>query len=125
VYVAAVGRCHPVVSISLYRNLQTSNIFLETFHFPSPGSAAHRPGPGTRLRDIAAALSITEGSAYGIVTDLTAAGYVVRQKDSRSSIWSSGHDIRHDEAADWREGRDGTLAELPLSQAIFGCLRRN
>jgi DNA-binding IclR family transcriptional regulator len=38
--------------------------------------------------DIAAALNITERSAHGIVTDLTAAGYVVRQKDSRSSIWS-------------------------------------
>ena len=32
--------------------------------------------PGTRLRDIAARLDITERSAYGIITDLTAAGYV-------------------------------------------------
>ena len=30
--------------------------------------------PGVRLRDIAASLGITERSAYGIVTDLTAAG---------------------------------------------------
>jgi DNA-binding IclR family transcriptional regulator len=44
--------------------------------------------PGTRLRNIAAALNITERSAHGIVTDLTAAGYVVRQKDSRSCVWS-------------------------------------
>ena len=36
-----------------------------------------------RLRDIAASLVITDRSAYGIATDLTAAGYVVKQKDSR------------------------------------------
>jgi hypothetical protein len=29
--------------------------------------------PGVRLRDIAASVGITERSAYGIVTDLTAA----------------------------------------------------
>jgi MarR family len=39
--------------------------------------------PGARLRDIAASLDITERSAHGIVTDLTAAGYVVKQKDGR------------------------------------------
>ncbi len=39
--------------------------------------------PGARLRDVAASLGITERSAYGIVTDLTAAGYVVKQKDGR------------------------------------------
>jgi hypothetical protein len=39
--------------------------------------------PGVRLRDIAASLGITERSAYGIVTDLTEAGYVVKQKDGR------------------------------------------
>ena len=36
-----------------------------------------------RLRDIAASLGITERSAYGIVADLTAAGYVVKQEDGR------------------------------------------
>ena len=39
--------------------------------------------PGVRLRDIAARVGITERSAYGIVTDLSAAGYVVKQKDGR------------------------------------------
>jgi hypothetical protein len=39
--------------------------------------------PGIRLRDIAARLDITERSAYGIVTDLTQAGYIVKQKDGR------------------------------------------
>ena len=39
--------------------------------------------PGVRLRDIAARVGITERSAYGIVTDLTEAGYVIKQKDGR------------------------------------------
>jgi hypothetical protein len=39
--------------------------------------------PGVRLRDIAARVSITERTAYGIVADLTEAGYVVKQKDGR------------------------------------------
>jgi hypothetical protein len=39
--------------------------------------------PGMRLRDLAASLGITERSAHGIVTDLAAAGYVVKRKDGR------------------------------------------
>ena len=39
--------------------------------------------PGARLRDIADAVGITERRAYGIVTDLAAAGYVVKEKDGR------------------------------------------
>ncbi|HEV8277516.1 MAG TPA: AsnC family transcriptional regulator [Streptosporangiaceae bacterium] len=39
--------------------------------------------PGVRLRDIGARVGITERSAYGIVTDLAAAGYVVKQKGGR------------------------------------------
>jgi DNA-binding IclR family transcriptional regulator len=39
--------------------------------------------PGMRLRDIAAALDITERSAYAIVTELAQAGYVVKEKDGR------------------------------------------
>lgn len=39
--------------------------------------------PGVRLRDIAAAVGITERHAYSIVTDLTAAGHVVKERDGR------------------------------------------
>jgi hypothetical protein len=39
--------------------------------------------PGMRLRDIAARTGVTERTAYGIVTNLTEAGYVVKQKDGR------------------------------------------
>ena len=43
--------------------------------------------PGARLRDIAASLGITDRSVYGIVTDLTTAGYVVKQKDGRRNLY--------------------------------------
>lgn len=36
-----------------------------------------------RLRDIAGRLGITERSAYGIVADLTAAGYISKRKHGR------------------------------------------
>ena len=39
--------------------------------------------PGVRLRGIAARTGVTERTAYGIVTDLTGAGYVVRHTDGR------------------------------------------
>ncbi len=39
--------------------------------------------PGMRLRDIATTLDITERTAFGIVTDLTEAGYVVKDKEGR------------------------------------------
>ena len=39
--------------------------------------------PEVRLRDIAASLGITERRAYGIVNDLTEAGYVVKEKEGR------------------------------------------
>ena len=39
--------------------------------------------PGVRLRDLAARTGVTERTAYGIVADLTEAGYVVKHKDGR------------------------------------------
>jgi Mn-dependent DtxR family transcriptional regulator len=39
--------------------------------------------PEARLRDLAAALGITERTAFAIVTDLTDAGYVVKEKEGR------------------------------------------
>ena len=38
---------------------------------------------GVRLRDIAERVGITERTAYGIVTDLAEAGYVLKEKDGR------------------------------------------
>lgn len=39
--------------------------------------------PEARLLDIAAALDVTERTAFGIVSDLTAAGYLVKERDGR------------------------------------------
>jgi DNA-binding transcriptional ArsR family regulator len=39
--------------------------------------------PEIRLRDIAADLGITERHAYAIVTDLTEAGYVLKEREGR------------------------------------------
>jgi hypothetical protein len=50
---------------------------------PRPVAAAHRPRPGRAAPDIAAGPGSTERSAYGIVTDLTTAGYAAKQKDGR------------------------------------------
>ena len=42
--------------------------------------------PAMRLRDIAASLDITERSAFGIITDLVEAGYVVKEKNGRRNL---------------------------------------
>ena len=39
--------------------------------------------PEIRLRDLADELGITERTAFGIVADLTDAGYLVKEKDGR------------------------------------------
>jgi Mn-dependent DtxR family transcriptional regulator len=39
--------------------------------------------PDARLRDLAEALDVTERTAFGIVNDLTEAGYVVKERDGR------------------------------------------
>ena len=44
--------------------------------------------PGVRLRDIADTVGITERSAYGIVSDLTDAGYVVKERDGRRNYYT-------------------------------------
>ena len=48
--------------------------------------------PAARLRDIASELEITERTAYGIVTDLIEAGYIVKEKDGRRNRYQvQGH----------------------------------
>ena len=39
--------------------------------------------PDARLRDLAAALDITERTTFGIVADLADSGYVVKEKEGR------------------------------------------
>ena len=39
--------------------------------------------PDARLRDLAAELEVTERTAFGIVSDLTEAGYLIKEKNGR------------------------------------------
>ncbi len=64
--------------------------------------------PGIRLRDIAASLAITERSAYGIVTDLTEAGYIVKHKDGRRNRYQIQAHLPLPDAA----GRQRTVGEI-------------
>ena len=57
--------------------------------------------PRLRLRDLAAALDITERSTHGIVTDLAEAGYLVKEKSGRRN-------------------RYRVQAQLPLPESIGG-----
>jgi len=64
--------------------------------------------PGVRLREIAAALAITERSAFGIVNELTEAGYVVKEKDGRRNRYQiQGHLPLRDAVA-----RERTIGEI-------------
>ena len=49
--------------------------------------------PDARLRDLAAVLDVTERTAYGIVADLTEAGYVVKEKDGRRNRYHIQHHL--------------------------------
>ncbi len=64
--------------------------------------------PGVRLRDIATALDVTERSAYAIVTDLAADGYIVKEKDGRRNRYQiQGHQPLREPV-----GRQRTIGEV-------------
>lgn len=64
-----------------------------------------------RLRDLAAALDVTERTAYGIVADLSEAGYLVKERDGRRNRY---HIQRHVPLRDeiGRERNVGQLLDL-------------
>ena len=64
--------------------------------------------PGVRLRDIAASLNITERSAFGIITDLTQAGYVVKEKAGRRNRYHLQAHLLLTEP----DGRERTIGEI-------------
>jgi len=64
--------------------------------------------PGVRLRDIAAELGITERSAYGIVNDLAAAGYVVKRRDGRRNRYEIQHHVSLQEPT----ARERTIGDM-------------
>ena len=64
--------------------------------------------PGARLRDIAASLGITERSAFGIMTDLVEAGYVVKEKNGRRNRYHVQAHLPLPEP----DGRERTVGEI-------------
>lgn len=73
--------------------------------------------PEARLRDVAAALEVTERTAFGIVTDLTIAGYVEKEKAGRRNRYRVRTDLPlHDEII-----RPATVGEV---LDLFGERRR-
>ncbi len=69
--------------------------------------------PSVRLREIALEIGITERSAYSIVSDLDAAGYLVKQKDGRRNRYVIQEDLPLPEASN---------RELAIGQ-VLGLLR--
>jgi hypothetical protein len=78
--------------------------------------AAH---PDARLRDVAAALEVTERTAYGVVADLNTAGYLLKERvggrnryqiQEHLPLPDSNHYPLHD--AHNRERTVGELLEL-------------
>ena len=64
--------------------------------------------PGVRLRDIAASLGITERSAFGILTDLVDAGYLVKEKNGRRNRYHIQAHLPLPEP----DGRERTVGEI-------------
>ncbi len=64
--------------------------------------------PGVRLREIADILAITERSAYSIVTDLAAAGYIVKERDGRRNRYVIQHHLSLREPT----ARERTIGEV-------------
>ena len=64
--------------------------------------------PGVRLREIADVLGVTERRAFGIVNDLTKAGYVVKDKDGRRNRYG----IQSHLPLRVQLGRDPTIGEV-------------
>ena len=75
--------------------------------------------PGVRLRDIAASVGITERSAFGIVSDLAEAGYIVKEKGGRRNRYRVEADLPVPESADRRLAIGDLLALLGGQDAGF------
>src|SRR3954471_23503691 len=63
---------------------------------------------GLRLRDIADVLGVTERTVFGIVTDLTEAGYVLKEKEGRRNRYRIQHHLPLRQAV----GREPSIGEL-------------
>lgn len=79
--------------------------------------------PGVRLRDIAERIGITERSAYAIVNDLVAAGYVVKEKDGRRNRYQIQTHLPLREATA-RDTSIGEILDLLVEGGVAGRRRR-
>jgi hypothetical protein len=77
-----------------------------TYHARALLLVAH--DPGVRLRDIAASLDITERSAFGIITDLVEAGYLVKEKNGRRNRYH----VQAHLPLPQPDGRERTVGEI-------------
>ncbi len=73
--------------------------------------------PGVRLRDIANSVGITERSAFGIVSDLAAAGYIVKEKGGRRNRYQVEAHLPVPESADGHVAIGDLLALLGAPDA--------
>ena len=73
-----------------------------------------------RLRDIASSLGITERTVYGIVNDLTEAGYVVKEKDGRRNRYQVQHHLPLPESPDREQAIGEVLGVLTGHKASRG-----
>ena len=64
--------------------------------------------PDARLRDLAGVLGITERTVFGIVNDLTAAGYVVKERNGRRNRYH----IQEELPLPIGVGRERTIGEV-------------
>jgi hypothetical protein len=80
--------------------------------------------PEVRLRDIASSLGITERTVYGIVNDLTEAGYVVKEKDGRRNRYQVQHHLPLPESPDREQAIGEVLGVLTGHKASRGPMRR-
>ena len=73
--------------------------------------------PDVRLRDLAVALDVTERTAFGLVADLSDAGYVLKERDGRRNRY---HVQPHLPVRDTiMQGRTiGDVLELAASSAV-------
>lgn len=59
----------------------------------------------SRLRDIASALDVTERTAHRIISDLSDAGYVAKEKDGRRNVYHiQAHQRLHDSTGEMAVG---------------------
>ena len=70
--------------------------------------------PGVRLREIATALGITERAAFGIVTDLVDAGYVLKDKHGRRNRYR----VQLDQPLPEALLRERTVGQLVATQML-------